>query len=79
MINATLSDNYSKESDDDQSNRIQNMVFGQLITACYNMHGFKVDIEKIEDLIISFAKQNNLSEDQIKIINQTIYNRDNSL
>lgn len=55
------------------------MVFGQLITACYNMHGFKVEIEKIEELIMSFAKQNNLSEDQLKIISQTIATRDNSL
>lgn len=69
---AESSIDYIKESEDDEKNRIMNMVFGQLVTACYNMIGFRLDKKVILDIINSFAIQNQLNHDLIKSLESIV-------
>lgn len=71
---ASSSSNYSNESEEDERIRVENMVFGQLISACYNMVGFQCDKQIIREVICSFAVQNSISQNFLDILENTISN-----
>lgn len=60
-----------KESEDERTLRIQNMVFGQLITASYNMREFKMEEVLVDEIVMSFAKQHCLNQALIDTLNKT--------
>jgi hypothetical protein len=48
------------------------MVFGQLLTAGYNMIEFQLSKELVKEIIFCFAKQNQLNEQFMSLLEQTI-------
>lgn len=69
---ASNSKNYEQESEDDEKLRVQNMVFGQLVTACYNMVGFQVNKDIVREVVFCFAKQNGLNDEFINLLETTL-------
>ena len=51
------------------------MVFGQLVTATYNMKEFNLNKDLIEEVINSFSKQHCLNNELHDTLINTIYDR----
>jgi hypothetical protein len=66
-----------KETEEDKSQRIANIVFSQLLPITDNMLGFKLDKNKIKEIITVFSNIYNIPEDLmynvIKLVDDHIY------
>lgn len=59
-------------TEEEKAGIIKNTVFGQLITTCYNMKEFKVRSDITTEVLISYAKQHELEDDLISVLEKTI-------
>lgn len=65
-----LTFNNCNESKEDKDIRLQNLVFGQLITASYNMKEFKIDAPVVNEVVMQFADLYCLNESLTELLSK---------